>query len=788
MFNHNIKLAFRNFKKDKSTFLINLIGLSTGLACAIMIFMWVNDEINVDKFHKNDAHLYQVLSHHFGNEKIVTWKSTPALFGDAAKEEMPEVKDAASSSRAFDAYGLTSNNVYLSAKGRFVTDNFFQLFSYEMLEGNQEKLFPNKNGIVISEELANKFYKDSKTAIGKTVTYEAHTGNVEAIIAGVFKNIPNNSSMQFDYLLSYDLYLENQGDRTHWFNFNGETYVLLKEGADIKKVNDKLKGFLKGKRPTSNVDLTSQKYSKNYLNGTFENGVQSGGRITYVRLFSIIAFFILLIACINFMNLSTAKATRKFKEIGVKKTIGANRQTLIFQYLGESLILSFLSLSFSVLIILLVLPNFNEITGKQLSLSLDPTIISTIFGITFLTGIISGSYPAFYLSGFSPAKVFKGNIKNSLGELWARKGLVVFQFSISIILIVSVLVVYKQIEFIQNKKLGFNKENVVHFKFSKTETVSQDAFISEIKNIPGVVDASSMWGSFVDQTASTDGDFDWEGIDPERVYTFNHFNINYDLLEMLGVETVAGRTFSKDYNNEYTKVIFNETGIKTMGLEDPIGKRFNLWGSDFEIIGVVKDFHYESLYKDIAPFFFRLLEPNDGEKIMVKIRAGEEQNTLAELENFHKKAAPNIPFEYHFLDMDYQELYESEKRVSTLSKYFAGFAIIISCLGLFGLAAFTAQRRIKEISIRKVLGANSFSIIRLLTLDFTKMVLIAIFIGIPISYFIAKKWLDDFAFSIDLSVWFFVMAGLLTLAIAWLTVSLQTMKAARVNPVNNLKE
>ena len=440
------------------------------------------------------------------------------------------------------------------------------------------------------------------------------------------------------------------------------------------------------------------------------------------------------------------------------------------------------------LIIFLALPEFNSITNKELTLNIRPTFISAILGVTFFTGIISGSYPALYLSGFSPAKIFKGNIKNSLGELWARKGLVVFQFSLSIILIVSVLVVYNQIQFIQNKKLGFNKENIVHFKFSKTETVGQDAFISEIKKMSGVVNASSMWGNFVDQTASTSGWFDWEGMPPDVKITYNHFNINYDMLEMLDVELEGGRTFSKKYNNENTKIIFNEMAIKSMGLKNPVGKTFSLWGDKYEIIGIVKDFHFESLYKNIKPFFFRLVEENGADKIMVKIQAGQEKNTLAQLETFYKTVSPEIPFEYYFLDTDYQTLYEAEQRVATLSKYFAGFAIIISCLGLFGLAAFTAQRRIKEISIRKVLGANLFSIIRLLTLDFTKMVLVAICIGIPISYFIAKSWLDDFVFRIDLSIWFFVLAGLLTLVIAWLTVSLQTMKAARVNPVNNLKE
>ena len=788
MLQHNIKLAFRNFKKDKSTFLINLVGLSTGLACAIMIFMWVNDEMNVDKFHKNDNELYQVLSNHTGNDKIDTWNSTPGKLSEAMLEEMPEVKNTTCATRGFNSYGISSNNQYLNAEGRFAQDNFFQIFSFDMLEGNQEKLFPNKNAIVISEDFANKWYQSPQNAMGKIVTYEAHTGNVEATISGVFKNIPKNSSIQFDYLLSYDLFLENRGDGVHWGNFLAQTFFLLHDNVDPLAFNAKIKGFVKTKAGESNVELTSQKFSERYLKGTYENGIQTGGRITYVRLFSIIALFILLIACINFMNLSTAKATRKFKEIGVKKTIGANRSTLIFQYLGESLLLSFIALAVAILVIYLALPSFNEITGKELALNFKPITLATIFGITFLTGIISGSYPAFYLSGFHPAKIFKGNIKNTWGELWARKGLVVFQFSVSIILIVSVLVVYKQIEFIQDKKLGFNKENVVHFKFSDTEAASQDAFISEVKNISGVANASSMWGNFVDQSANTDGDFNWEGMDPSKVFTFNYFHINYDLLEMLDVEMVGGRTFSKTYNNENTKIILNETGAKVTGLEDPIGKQFSVWGTDYEIVGVVKDFHHESLYKEIAPFFFRLIEPNDADKIMVKIQAGQEQNTLAQIENLYKKVSPEIPFEYHFLDTDYQTLYEAEQRVATLSKYFAGFAIIISCLGLFGLAAFTAQRRLKEISIRKVLGANPFSIIRLLTLDFTKMVLVAIFIGIPISYFIAKSWLDGFVFRIDLSIWFFIMASLVTLAIAWLTVSLQTMKAARVNPVNNLKE
>ena len=788
MLKHNLKIAFRNFKKDKSTFLINLVGLSTGLACAIMIFMWVNDERSVDKFHKNDNQLIRIFSNYNENGQISTELGLPPLLANVLQDEIPEVKSSAGSSDSFTSYALTVDNVSLKAKGRFVTNNFFQLFSFEMLEGDSEKIFPNKNGIVISEELAQKFFPTTENVLGKIITYESRDEVIQAVVSGVFKSPPKNSTIQFDYLLAYDQYVENVGMEYIWNNYIAEIYVLLHKEVELNNFNKRIASFLTTKNEGAEDVLWGQIFSDRYLQGDFKNGKIAGGRITYVKLFSLIALFILLIACINFMNLSTANATKKFKEVGVKKTIGADRQTLIFQYLSESMILSFFSLFMAFGLIYSFLPSFNSITGKELSLAISTSGLASILGITLVTGFISGSYPAFYLSGFKPARIFKGNIKNSWGELWARKGLVIFQFAVSLILIVSVVVVYKQIEFIQNKKLGFDRDNVVHFQFNNNEAVSQNVFISEVKKIPSVINASSMQGGFVNDVDDTNGSFQWEGKDPNFDPTIHYVRINYDMMEMMDVEMIAGRSFNKKYNNESKKIIFNEAGIKLIGLESPVGKTFNLWGDDFEIVGVAKDFHFESLYENIQPFFFRLVRENAADKIMVKIKAGEEQAALAQLENLYKKNHPNLPFEYQFLDSDYQELYESEKRVSILSKYFAGFAIMISCLGLFGLAAFTAQRRIKEISIRKVLGANPFSIIRLLTLDFTKMVVAAILIGIPISYFVAKSWLDDFVFRIDLSIWFFVLAGLLTLAIAWLTVSLQTMKAARVNPVNNLKE
>ena len=784
MLKHNIKLAFRNFKKDKSTFLINLIGLSTGLACTIVILLWVTDELNFDKFHKNDQQLFMIYSNFDENGEIATEEGLPPLLSKAMQDEIPEVKLGASSSSPSNFHGLTSNDVYLNAVGRFVTDNFFQAFSFEMLEGDQEKLFPNQNGILISESLAKKFYGSTENVLGKVIL----RNDLETIVCGVFKDIPQNSTIQFDYLLSFERYVDWIGLKHIWQNYVAETYVVLHEDVNAKNFNNKITNFLEKKNGSDDDQLWAQQFTTKYLNGVYKNGQIVGGRITYVRLFSLIALFILLIACINFMNLSTANATKKFKEVGVKKTIGADRQTLIFQYIGESMMLSFLSLLLAFIMVYFFLPNFNLITGKELSLALSTNALLSIFGITLFTGLISGSYPAFYLSSFKPARIFKGNIKNSWGELWARKGLVVFQFAISIILIVSVVVIYKQIEFIQSKKLGYNRDNVIRFQFNDTEAVSQDVFISEVEKIPTVVKASSMEGSFVNDVNDTNGSFDWEGKNPDYDPILHYTQVNYDMLEMMDVEMTAGRTFNKKYGDEKTKIIFNETGLKLLGLKDPIGKTFKLWGDNYEIIGIVKDFHFESLYRNIQPFFFRLISENKADEILVKIKAGEEKTALAQLENLYKKSYPNIPFDYKFLDSDYQQLYQSEQRISVLSKYFAGFAIVISCLGLFGLAAFTAQRRIKEISIRKVLGANPFSIVRLLTLDFTKMVLLGIFVGLPVSYFITKKWLEEFIFHVDLSLWFFLFAGVTVLVIAWLTVGLQTVKAANVNPVNNLKE
>ena len=787
MFRHNLLLSYRTFRRFKTSFFINLIGLSTGLACALLIYLWVNDELSVDKFHEKDDRLFQVMQNQHDPNGIQTIEPTPGLLAETLSEEMPEVQYAVAVIPPRFPEGIASvDDKRFKVSRQFAGKDFFNVFSYELIQGDKSQVLSNKNAVVISKDLAFKLFQTTENVIGRVIALdEPLFTNKSGLyhVSGVFKNIPNNATTHFDLLLSYELFLEHYSWVLSWENSYPNTYTVLKEGTSASFFNHEISNLIQSKYPESKSTLLIRKYSDRYLYGRYENGVQTGGRIEYVRLFSLIAIFILITACINFMNLSTAKASRRLKEVGVKKTLGAGRKTLVFQYLGESLLMTFLSLIMALLIVGLFLPQFNQITGKQLVLNFDATLILSILGITLFTGLISGSYPALYLSGFNPVTVLKGKLNTSACELWTRKGLVVFQFTLSVILIVSVLVVYKQMELVQSKNLGYDKDNIIYFD---TEAINE-AFMNGIKSVPGVVNASRFYHDMTGRYSSTSG-LEWEGKNPDEVINFAQLQVGYDFVETLGMEMAAGRTFSRDFGSE-KQLIFNEIAIEKMVIEDPVGKTVKFWNEDWLITGVVKNFHFESLYEEVKPCFLHLTPMTPmTTKVMVKIQTGMVRETLDQLEEFYHQYNPDFPFDYQFLDEDYKVLYNAEQRVSTLSKYFAGLAILISCLGLFGLAAFTAERRLKEIGIRKILGSSEFGIVYLLSGDFTKMVLIAIMIAMPVSYLLAKNWLEGFAYRIDLAWWFFIAAALLALFIAWFTVGLQTVKAASINLVECLKD
>ena len=802
MFKNNLKIAWRNLVKDRQFTFLNLLGLSTGLVCTLLIYLWVNDELHVDKYNEKDGQLYQLFKNVPNSDgTIFTSENTQGLLAKSMAADLPEIAYAVSVKKEGQLGVLSSGDKHIKAKSAFVDSNFFNVFSYHLIEGDKKNMVPDNSGVLLSDKLALKLFNSTHNIIGKTILWDRGTkfGGLYKV-SGVFESLPSSATDQYDIIFAYNLFIEKEtggmGDVSFWGSNMAHTYLVLKNGTNIDQFNKKIKDYTKDKIRSLYAnndmikyegDLFAMRFSDVYLHNHFDNGVLSGGRIVYVRLFSIIAIFILVIACINFMNLSTAKASRRLKEIGIKKVVGATRTSLVFQYMTESLVMSFLSLVIAAGAIVLLLPAFNQIAGKQIVFNFSSNIILSVIGITFITGLIAGSYPALYLSRFNAVSVLKGKLKTSVSELLVRKGLVVFQFTLSAVFIVAVLVVYKQMNLVQTINLGYNKDNIIEFASEGNLRKNPDAFFDEVKKIPGVIDAASMEGDFLGNPGHSGGGISWEGKDPRLGIEYYGIGVSYNCMEMFGLTMQEGRSFSAAYGADSTKVIFNESAIKAMGLKDPIGKTVSLWGKKNQIIGVVKDFHFQSLYNKVGPFFLYYSPAAENNDIVVKIRAGMEKQSLADLENIYKQYNQGLPFEYKFLDESYQKLYASEQRVASLSGYAAVLAIIISCLGLFGLAAFTAQKRQKEIGIRKVVGATAASVALLLSKDFLMLVLIAVLIAFPLSWWAMNEWLHSFAYRINIGAGTYIIAALSIIVISVITVSFQSIKAAVMNPVKSLR-
>jgi putative ABC transport system permease protein len=785
MFRHSLLISFRNFKRYKSSFFINLVGLSTALTCVTLIYLWVTDELQMDKFHEKGNHIFHIMEAMEFPSGTVVGGNTSGIVAQLMRDELPEVESAVQVAKHLDGATLSLADKAIHADGYYVSKGFFDMFSFPIVAGNKSKLWDNPKAIVISESTAISLFGSTAQAMGQTIDLQHEKPYV---VSGIVRDVPKNSSEHFDFLLSFEGHTDDQAYLLAWTSQSIAVYLELAPGTDVAAFNEKIHAFIGEHSEGREYRVPFVvKYADEYLHGEYDGGVQSGGRITYVRSFILIAIFILSIACINFMNLATARASRRLKEIGIKKVVGARRPALALQFLTEAVFIAFIGLALAIIFVAVLLPQFNELTGKQLSLSLEPQFVSALLGITLVTGLLSGSYPALYLSGFTPISILKGKLKASMAELWTRKGLVVLQYAVSVTLIVAVVVVYMQLDFIQSKNLGYSKEQIVHFslegKLENEETLA--TFLDQARDIPGVTMASATRSKLTGHGWGVGGLF-WEGSEAKDAIYFEHMIAYYDLLETLDIELAEGRAFSRDYTTENDKVIFNEAAIAHMGLEDPIGKTITFWGNKKEIIGVVKDFHFDSFHEQVKPMLISFW-PDRLAEFMVKIKTGREKETLAQLEDLYLNFNPGFLFDYQFLDNDFQELYESEKRVSALSNYFAGVAVLISCLGLFGLAAFTAERRIKEIGIRKILGASTVGVVQMLSGDFIKMVIVAIVIALPVSYMVANEWLDSFVYRIDLEWWFFASAGAVTLLIAWLAIGWQTVKAAQQNPVKNLR-
>ncbi len=787
MLNHIFLISLRNYKRFKGSFIINITGLATGLAGALLIYLWVNDELKVDQFHQNKDRLYQVLEHHDQAYGIKTTETTAGPMAAALLDDYAEVQQVASRGTLDEEIVISANEKNIRSIASFVSDSYFELFSFPILKGNKSELFPDRNSIVLSERLATKLFGNSDV-LGEVVEYQ---NRIKFQVTGVFEDIGPHSMESFDFALPYEQFEEMFPGSRDWGNTGTEVYALLNNSAVVTDLNQKLENYIQTKTEGEYEFRTTflKQYSSKYLYGRYENGNLVGGRIQYVRLFSIAAVFILLIACINFMNLATARASRRVKEVGVKKAMGSTRTALVYQFLTESVILSLLSLGVAILLVWLCLPHFNEITGKSIETVLDLQSLLMLLLVSIGTGLIAGSYPAFYLSKFDPTTIFRGKLKKASGEVWLRKGLVVFQFGVSIVLIVSIFVISDQIKYIQSKNIGFDRAGILSFprEGRLLENEPFQTFKTEAEALAGVKNVSSIRHNLAGHVWGAGG-LSWPGKDPDDMTEFEVIPINYGMIEMLGFTIKEGRNFSPEYGLDWKNLILNEAAIEHMALEDPVGTNIQGWGfDDRQIIGVVEDFHFESLHKKIKPAVFTIW-PARTDRVMVKIDLSNQRQSIDHLEKVYASVNPGFSLDFKFLDDTYQSQYVAERRASELANYFAILAILISCLGLFGLASFTLERRTKEIGIRKTLGSGSVRIFQMLCQDFSGMILIAVIIGLPVSFAFTSSWLENFAFRISLSWQHFALPALIILVIAFLAIGFQILKAANINPVDSLKD
>jgi ABC-type antimicrobial peptide transport system permease subunit len=751
-----------------------------------VIMLWLNDEMKKDKFHQNGKRLYRVMENQFYSGNVSTFDATPGILAENIVKDIPEIQMASQMLWEEEPL-LTVDNTYDKEKGRYVEKDFLRMFSFKLTKGDPATALARPDAVVISKKLADKYFK-GQDPVGKMIRID-NADNV--MVTGVLDEIPKASSLTFDFLMSFEQWRKKNDWAKEWGNNGPRCYVMLAPNTSIDKVNAKIKNYIKTKNKESNVDLFLQNYGESYLYSDWDNGKQNGGRIEYVKIFSIVAIIILVIACINFMNLATARSLRRAREIGVRKVVGAGKRQLIGQFIGESLFVSFLAICISLLIVMLLLPSFNTLTEKHLSLDLtDPWFLLLLLCLTLVTGIISGSYPALFMSSLKPIVVLKGLLKFKPGATYFRKALVVFQFALSIILILGMIVIYRQIDFIHNKNLGFAKEDLLYMPLEGELQKTYPTFKDQLLKQPGIKYVTSAQSSPLEVGSSTGG-VRWPGKDTTKLILFSSNPITYDYIKTMGIQLVEGRDFSTEYGLDTMNYLVNEAAAKKIGYKDPVGKELTMWGDKGMIVGLMKDYHHNSLHVPIEPLILRLHKKSWGGtywgNVIVRTEKGKTKQAIASMEKLYKQFNPGFPFKYYFTDDEIANRYKAEYTVSKLSRYFAFLAIFISCLGLFGLATFTAEQKTKEIGIRKVLGASVTGIVGMLSKDFLKLVIIAAVIAFPVAWWAMHRWLNDFAYRVNIGWWVFVMAGIVALLIALLTISFQSIKAAIANPVKSLR-
>ena len=785
MWRNFILVTFRNFARYKYFAAINLTGLALGLSCSIFIMLWVTDEWNFDRFHANGPRLFQIMKRDFFAEgRVEVYPQGPGILIDALKGEVPEIEMGSQMSWDYRQV-LTVGAETHQESGRFVQPDFLQMFSYPLIKGDPSTALAQTTGIVISESLAQRYFK-GEDPMGKLVKVR---NKEEYIVTGIVKDVPRNSRFQFDYLLHWEIFLKQNDWARSWDNNAPRAFVMLRDPAQVQAVNAKIKDFVHQRVEDPKTDISElflQPYQDGYLYSRFTNGQLDGGRIDYVRSFSIVGIVVLVIACINFMNLATAQSLRRAKEIGIRKTTGAARSLLVTQFLGEAIVFSVISLGVALVIVELALPSFQALTDKQVSLPYsDPAWLGILLGVTLMTGVFAGTYPAFFLSAFDAVKALKGSLKFGAAPVMFRKGLVVFQFSLTILLIFCTLVVYRQLEYIKDKNLGFDRENLAVIELQGDLRNKMDVLVSESSRLPGVKSVSISTTPPLAMGNSTTA-VSWPGKRPDLQMAITQMSVGYDYLSTMGIELKEGRDFSREFATDSVAYVVNEEMVRKMGIENPLGTIITFWSRRGPIIGVVKDYHIGSFHEAIEPIILHL-HPEWSNLMIARLEAGRTTEALDELKQVCAKLNPAFPFDYHFVDETFDQLYRSETTVGMLANYFSSLAIFISCLGLLGLIVFTAGQRTKEIGVRKVMGATVPDIVGLLSKDFLVLVAVAFAIAAPLAWHVLNGWLEDFAYRTVIGVSVFVISGVVSLGLALATISYQALKAALENPIRSLR-
>jgi putative ABC transport system permease protein len=795
MLKNYLKITLRHLQRQQGYSLINIAGLSVGMACFILILLFINYEFSYEGHHTNADRIYKIYIEHHLPTGINRIRSSPVPLAEALHNEIPEIQSFARIQTIGNPLFLYEDRGFYEDGAICVDSGIFTLFNFPFVAGNKESALKDKNTAVLTEEIATKYF-GRENPIGKTLVVD---GDLSILVNGVIKNHPKNTNIHPDILISFSTLEEIAGKdyMTNWLSQIVQSYILVPEHTSVSQLEEKIQiAFKKHVREDDDRILKLDQFSRMHLYSELEDT----GDIKTIYIFMAIGFLIILTACINFMNLATARSVKRAKEVGLRKVVGAVRGQLIKQFIGESAIFSALSLILALLLVLLLLPTLNNLTGQfvQFEDLGRAEIILSLIGIVFLVGLLSGSYPALFLSAFQPANVLKGTLKSGAKGGLFRKILVVAQFGISIILIVCTIILSKQLHYVHNRPLGFKKDQIVVIRNSDRrrniaplkEELLRNAKIS---GVTASLQLPSSIGMYNNVT--------WEGAIGEELTEIIHNRVDYDFLDTYEIELTAGRNFSKEYTSDLTggqsaeetrSIIINEQAVRRFGWDDPIGKRvIQVYGEQriyFTVVGVVKDFHFSSLKNPIKPMNF-FLSPNSNRYISVKVSPQDVSGTLAFIEETWKKLAPESPIEYFFLDTIFERRYSSEERLQRLFSYFSTLAIFIACLGLFGLASFAAEQRTKEIGIRKVLGASETSLIFLLSKEFTLLVLIANLVAWPLAYLAMHNWLEGFAYRIQLNshLGFFLLASAIALLIAWLTVSFQAVKASLVNPIDSLR-